>query len=377
MIKFSEPYLSFLSKLYGCKAILQENLVGNGLWTEKLKRHISYEYNISIHNIHITNSCTSALEISLRICKRKYPSKKKVILPSYTFPSSANCLVLAGFEPIFCDVDKDTGSMKLNHILDVFNPKEVAGIICVHYGGGLCDVENIRKFCKEEKLFLVEDAAQSYGIQFKNKFAGTFGDFGCFSFHSTKVLSAGEIGLLIAKDSKDSRLAAIISEKGTNRIDFIKGKVDKYTWIDIGSSYHPSDYNSAILLGQLKSKKHIEDRYLKYWNYYFEISKKILEENKIESIRINKNCSAHNGHNFSLFLKENQRDNFIDYMQQNGIQCTTHYEPLHKSWAKINNLPEVNLKNTDWIHERIVRLPMHMRLEIEKVANNLKKYFRN
>tara|TARA_Y100000739_G_C20611878_1_gene469151 strand:- start:3683 stop:4816 length:1134 start_codon:yes stop_codon:yes gene_type:complete len=377
MINFSEPYLSFRSKLNGCKAIFQENLVGNGLWTEKLKRQISYEYNISINNIHITNSCTSALEISLRICKIKYPNKKKVILPSYTFSSSANCLVLAGFEPIFCDVDKLTGSMRLDHILDVYNPEEVAGIICVHYGGGLCDIENIKDFCNAENLFLVEDAAQAYGLEFKNNFAGKFGDFGCFSFHSTKVLSAGEIGLLIVRDSEDSRLAAIISEKGTNRIDFINGKVEKYTWVHIGSSYHPSDYNSAILLGQLASKKYIEDKYRKDWLSYFEISKKLLKEKKIESIRINKYCLEHNGHNFSLFLKRNQRDHFIDYMKRAGIQCTTHYEPLHKSWAKINNIPEVNLKNTDWIHQRIVRLPMHMRLDIIKVINNLKNYFSN
>jgi dTDP-4-amino-4,6-dideoxygalactose transaminase len=354
MIAFNVPYMcgNELSNIQSA----HNNciLAGDGPFAKECCRIIKSKINT--RHALLTNSCTAALEITSHLMNLR--PGDEIIMPSYTFVSTANAYVIKGCTPVFIDIRKDTLNIDESLIESAITNKTKA-IVVVHYAGVSCEMHNILEIAKRHNLFVIEDAAQGIIASYKGKPLGSMGDFGCLSFHETKNIHCGEGGALLINNAKYIERAEIIREKGTNRSKFFRGEVDKYKWVDIGSSYLPSELTAAFLSAQLKEAENITKERLRIWNTYHEIFRDLENAELVRRPIVPKHCK-HNGHIYYLLLnKKFCRDSILKKLKANGVNAVFHYQPLHSSPAGLKyGRTECPLDVTDNISERLIRLPM-------------------
>lgn len=337
------------------KAAESHKICGDGEFTHLCSKW--FEENFRVSKALLTTSGTSALEMAALLCGIE--PMDEVILPSYTFSSTANAFVLAGAKLVFVDIKPETMNIDENKIEQAITDR--TKVICVvHYAGVACDMDKIMDIAGKYNLKVVEDAAQAVTSKYKGIYLGTIGDFGCYSFHETKNFSMGEGGALVINDPQTVEKAEILREKGTNRSKFFRGEIDKYTWVDYGSSYLPSDMNAAYLWTQLTHAKEIQDDRIKTWNrYYKELMN--LEKAGIIKLPVVPSECVHNAHMFYLKCKNQDiRSKYIKFMRDNDILCVFHYVPLHNApaglkYGRFNGSD----RNTVVEADKLVRLPLY------------------
>ncbi|BED87966.1 MULTISPECIES: dTDP-4-amino-4,6-dideoxygalactose transaminase [unclassified Pseudoalteromonas] len=355
MIEFNKTPYTGNEEQYVLDAMKAGKLSGDGKFTKLC--HAWFVDDLECSKALLTPSCTHALEMAAILIDTQ--PGDEIIMPSYTFVSTANAFLLRGAKIVFVDIRPDTMNIDESLIEAAITSKTKA-IVPVHYAGVACEMDTILALAKQHGLYVIEDAAQGVRSYYKGKPLGTLGDIGAFSFHDTKnYTSGGEGGLLIINNSKFAERAEIIREKGTNRSKFIRGAVDKYTWVDIGSSFLPSDLQAAYLWGQLERADEINHARLKSWQVYYEAFKDLKSEHNVELPHIPAECE-HNAHMFYLKLANiNIRNQFIDFLKTRNISSAFHYVPLHSSPA--GNQASVFSGSdvfTTKESERLVRLPI-------------------
>ena len=373
MIPFTKVSITDIEKNNIMEALENNNKIcGDGSFTKKCNEW--FKENCHISNFLLTTSGTHALELAALLAELK--EGDEVILPSYTFVSTADAILLRGAKPVFVDIDKRTFNIDANLIEEKITNKTKA-IFPVHYAGVSCDMDKIMEIAKKHNLLVVEDAAQGVLAYYKDKPLGTIGDYGCFSFHETKNYVMGEGGAIIVKDKKKFEEAEIIREKGTNRSQFIRGDVDKYTWHKVGSSYLPSDILAALLYGQLTRADEIMEKRMRIWNYYHENLEDLEKQGKLIRPFI-PSYAKHNAHMYYIVLPtEKIRNELMDKLKQNKIAATFHYIPLHTSPMGITlGCKEGDLPVTEEYAGRLLRLPLYADMtkeENEEVVNKIKE----
>lgn len=361
-VPFSLPYSSDSEIAYVTDAVRSPIHQGDGEFTEKASNLLCRITGSPKHLL--TSSCTSALEICALMLDLKLGDE--VIMPSFTFVSTANAFVLHGGTPVFVDIEQRTKCLDLELVEKAISPRTVA-VVAVNYAGVSCDLRKLRILCDAHGLILIEDAAQSIFAKYDGQPLGSFGHLAAFSFHATKNISCGEGGALAINDEAFFERAEIIREKGTNRAMFLNGQVDKYTWVDKGSSYLMSDLSAALLLAQLEQVSAITRGRLKAWSHYHTcLSGQIpADVNFVDSI-----CE-HNAHMFYIMVKDiEQRDDLLGYCRGRGVQATFHYVPLHSSPAgKKFCRTSGDLAVTDETFQRLVRLPLYVGVDTTYVSS--------
>ncbi len=374
MIHFSKPAFIGNEEKYLKEAMKNQQLSGDGPFTKKC--HEWFEKNTKTIKALLTTSCTHALEMAAILLDIK--EGDEVIMPSYTFVSTANAFVLRGAKIVFVDIRPDTMNIDETKIEKAIT-KKTKVIVPVHYAGVACEMDSIMEIAKKHNIFVVEDAAQGITSTYKGKVLGTIGDLGTYSFHDTKNITSGEGGVLLINNEKFKERAEIIREKGTNRSQFFRGEIDKYGWQDIGSSYLPSELNAALLYAQLENIDKIQEKRLYIWDKYYELLKDLEEKQFLELPKIPKTCN-HNAHIFYIKCKDiTERTELINYLKNNGIYSVFHYVPLHSSNAgiKFGKMSGEDIYTTK-DSERILRLPLHYNIsdsDIENVVDKLKRFF--
>lgn len=376
MISFNVSPCVGTEEKYIAEAIKSHKICGDGVFTKKCTEW--FENNFAAKKVLLTTSGTSALEIAALLCDVK--AGDEVIMPSYTFCSTADAFVQRGCKIVFVDIRPDTMNIDEKLIERAITDK--TKVICVvHYAGIACEMDTIMDIARRHNLKVVEDAAQGVMSYYKGRALGTIGDYGCYSFHETKNYSMGEGGAIVINTNiEDCEKAEIIREKGTNRSKFFRGQIDKYTWVDYGSSYLPSELNAAYLWAQLEVAEKINDARLAVWNRYYEAFK-LLAESRIIEIPGVPADSVHNAHMFYIKCKDlEERTAFIAYMKQHDISCVFHYIPLHSAPAglKFGRFFEKDVYTTKE-SERLVRLPLWYGMndeEVCKVINTVIKFFK-
>ena len=374
MINFNVPPFTGKEIDYIKETIKAQKICGDGQFTKNCSQWL--EKKTGIAKALLTTSCTHATEMAALLMDVQ--KGDEVIMPSYTFVSTADAFVLRGAVPVFVDIRPDTMNLDETKIEAAITNKTV-GIVPVHYAGVGCEMDTIMDIASRHRLWVVEDAAQAIMSTYKGKALGTFGNFGCFSFHETKNYSMGEGGALLIRDEKDIEEAEIIREKGTNRSKFYRGQIDKYTWMSYGSSYLPSELNAAYLWAQLEVAEEINNRRLDCWRRYYDNLRLLQEEDLIELPVIPQGCT-HNAHMFYIKTKDiEERTAFIDYMKGKGIWSVFHYIPLHSAPAglKYGRFHGEDVYTTKE-SERLVRLPMYYKLaqdEVDYICDQVKSFY--
>lgn len=369
MINFNEPPYVESSLMYIQNAINNKKICGDGEYTKKCNQWL--EDKTGTRKALLTTSCTHATEMAALLADIK--EGDEVIMPSYTFVSTADAFVLRGAKAVFVDIRPDTMNIDESLIENAITDKTKA-IIPVHYAGVSCEMDKIMEIARKNHLWVIEDAAQGVMSSYKGKALGTIGDFGCYSFHETKNYSMGEGGALLIQDEKKVEDAEIIREKGTNRSKFFRGQIDKYTWVDRGSSYLPSDLNAAYLYAQLEIADKINDKRLKIWNMYKEGLSDLEGKGRINLPCVPDGC-VHNGHMFYLKAADlEERTKLIDFLKRNGVQAVFHYIPLHSAPAGVKyGVFSGEDRFTTKESERIMRLPMYYTLAEDSVNYIIEK----
>ncbi len=374
MINFNVPPYVGNELTYIKEAVDSYKICGDGQFTKKCNAWLEEKFNAQ--KALLTTSGSTALDMALLLCDLK--PGDEVILPSYTFSSTANAPVLAGAKLVFVDIRPDTMNIDENKI-EAAITKKTKVIIAVHYAGVSCEMDTILDIARRHNLMVIEDAAQGVMSTYKGKALGTMGDFGCYSFHETKNYSMGEGGALVINNPAYNEKAEILREKGTNRAKFFRGQVDKYTWVDFGDSYLPSELNAAYLWAQLEVADEINENRLATWNAYYEAFKPLEEKGYIELPTIPVGC-VHNAHMFYIKLKDLEtRTDFIEALKKDGVNCVFHYIPLHSApaghkFGRFDGEDEYTTKES----ERLVRLPLYYNLTLEDrehVIDSVKQYF--
>jgi len=353
-IPLNRPFLTGEEATLVLNAINQNQLSGDGNFTKQCEDLINHYLNIDFSLI--TNSCTSALEMSAILAD--ISPGDEVIMPSFTFSSTANAFVLRGAVPVFVDIRSDTLNLDETKIEEAISSRTKA-IIPVHYAGVACEMDEIISIASKKSIKVIEDAAQGMLSTYKGKSLGTHGDFGCLSFHATKNIVAGEGGAIIVKNPEKYLNAEMIREKGTDRSQFIRGEIDKYTWKTVGSSYLPSEITSAFLASQLMNATIITAKRMKIWDFFYEETKTFEEKGLLRRPRIPSECK-HNAHIFYVVLSDNLNRNFVlSKMKKYGVQAAFHYTPLHLAPAglKFGRASGV-LSKTVFAANNIIRLPL-------------------
>ena len=355
MIPFNVPPYVGCEIEYIKKAIEMRKICGDGEFTKKCSMKL--EDITRTPKCLLTTSGTHALDMAALLCN--FNEGDEVILPSFTFTSTANAFVLAGAKLVFVDIRPDTMNID-EKLIEQAITKKTKAISAVHYAGVSCEMDIVMRIAQKHNLFVIEDAAQAIYSKYRNRPCGSFGNYGCLSFHETKNLSMGEGGALIINDSENFERAEILREKGTDRSKFFRGQVDKYTWQDKGSSYLPSELNAAYLYAQLENADRIQKSRMDAWNIYnsglFELERK----GYIELMKIPKECE-HNAHMFYIKCSDlNERTKLIDFLKKNSISAVFHYIPLHSAPAGIKYGRFVgDDKYTTKESERLLRLPLY------------------
>lgn len=374
-VPFNKPHVTHREIDYISNAYLLGQLSGDGSYTKLC--HNWLERTFSVKKALLTHSCTAALEMMALLCN--IVQGDEVIMPSFTFSSTANAVVLRGGVPVFADIRPDTLNINENLIEDAITPKTKA-IFPVHYAGVGCEMNRILQIAKKHNLFVIEDAAQGFLAKYKNKYLGTIGDMGAFSFHETKNIISGEGGALLVNNSRFIERAEILREKGTNRSKFFRGEIDKYTWVDMGSSYLPGEIISAFLYAQLEKASKITKRRLTVWHKYHEQFRELEEKGYLRRPIIPDDCEQ-NGHLYYVLVNNIQiRTKLIEHLRKKGILAIFHYIPLHsspagKKYARFAGDMRVTNKTSD----TLIRLPLFYDItekEVECVIENIKDFFK-
>lgn len=363
MIDFNRPAFVGSELEYIQDAIHRGMLCGDGIYTKKCSQWMEKEFDVS--RVMLTTSCTHALEMAAFLCDIQ--PGDEVIMPSYTFVSTADAFVLRGAKIVFVDIRPDTMNLDEKLIEQAITPKTKV-IVPVHYAGVACEMDTIMDIAHRHGLKVVEDAAQGVDACYKGKALGTIGDFGCYSFHETKNFTMGEGGALLFQKEEYLEKAEILREKGTDRSKFFRGQVDKYRWMDYGSSYLPSELNAAYLYAQLEAKDKIQKKRMEIYEYYHRNLADLAAEGKVEQPCVPQECE-HNAHMYYLKVKDMKvRTRLLAYLRENGICSVFHYVPLHSAPAgqKFGRFAGEDVYTTKE-SERLLRLPMFYNLDMEDV----------
>jgi dTDP-4-amino-4,6-dideoxygalactose transaminase len=364
MIPFNKPYLTGKEMHYMYQAVYSGKISGNGMFTKKCQTFFEQRYGFK--KALLTTSCTDALEMCA-ILANIQPGDE-VIVPSYTFVSTALAFVRQGAKIVFADSRSDHPGIDEEKIEELITPKTKA-LVPVHYAGVACDMDKIMNLANKYNLLVIEDAAQAIESYYNGKAIGSIGHMAAFSFHETKNINAGEGGLLAINDERFIHRAEIIWEKGTNRAEFFRGEVNKYGWVDIGSSFLPSEIIAAYLWAQIEHLDSIQKRRIEIWQTYYNKLKDILPEKGI-SLPFSPNYASINGHMFYLVCKNiEQRTNLINHLKENGILAVFHYLSLHSSPYYNNKHDKRILVNSDQYDNCLVRLPLYFQLTEEEQKN--------
>ena len=363
MIPFNKPFLTGKEAHYMYKAVYAGKLSGNGYFTKKC--HEFFENKYGFKKCLLTTSCTDALEMCALLADVK--PGDEVIVPSYTFVSSALAFVRQGAKIVFADSMSTNPNLDAEKLESLITPKTKV-IVPVHYAGVACDMDRIMEIANKYNIIVVEDAAQAIDSYYKGKPLGSIGHLAAFSFHETKNIISGEGGLLVVNDDKFARRSEIIWEKGTNRSEFFRGEVNKYGWVDTGSSFLPSEVIAAFLYAQLENLKEIQDRRIAIWHKYYDCLKELSTKGffRVPSIP---DFATNNAHMFYLVCRSiEERTALINYLKEKQILSVFHYLSLHKSDYYIRQYHESpNLQYSDLYTDRLVRLPMYYELSLEEV----------
>jgi dTDP-4-amino-4,6-dideoxygalactose transaminase len=374
-IPFNKPFIVGKELYYIAHAVVDGQLSGDGYYTKLC--HQWFEERLGCAKALLSHSCTAALEMAAILCDIK--PGDEVILPSFTFVSTANAFVLRGAVPVFVDIRPDTLNMDEKKIEAGITPRTKV-IVPVHYAGVPCAMDEILNIAGKKGLLVVEDAAQALLSTYKGRYLGTIGHFGCLSFHETKNIISGEGGALLIKDERFVERAEVIREKGTNRSRFFRGEVDKYTWIDIGSSFLPSELVGAFLYAQLEQAEKIMVARRRIFQQYMVLLKPLEEKNCIRLPYVDADCEA-NGHIFYVICRNlEERTNLAEHLNMNSINAVFHYVPLHSSPAGLKyGRVSGDMAFTNAISDRILRLPMYYEMnddDIDRVVKTVEKFYR-
>lgn len=376
MISFNVPPYLGKETEYINEAIRSHKICGDGEFTKKCNAWL--ENKTGAAKALLTTAGSTALDMAAMLCDVK--EGDEVILPSFTFVSTANSFVARGANLVFVDIRPDTQNIDEKLIEDAITDKTKV-IAPVHYAGVPCEMDSIMDIAKRHGLLVVEDAAQGVMSSYKGRALGAIGDYGCYSFHETKNYSMGEGGALIIKDEDKVERAEIIREKGTDRSKFMRGQVDKYTWVDLGSSFLPSEMNAAYLWAQLEEADNINDNRMASWNAYYERLKPLAEAGRIELPVIPEGC-VHNAHMFYVKTRDlDERAALAAHLKENGIIAVFHYVPLHSAPAgqRFGRFHGEDLCTTNTF-ERLLRLPLYYGLEAESldyISEKITEFYKN
>ena len=374
MINFNVPPYTGKELDYIKIAVENQKICGDGEFTKKCNAWI--EEKTGTRKCLLTTSCTHATELAALLADIK--PGDEVIMPAYTFVSTADAFVLRGAVPVFVDIRPDTMNIDEKKIEDAITDRTRA-IVPVHYAGVACEMDTIMDIAKRHNLMVIEDAAQGVMAYYKGRALGTIGDFGCYSFHETKNYSMGEGGALLIRDEKYVEDAEIIREKGTNRSKYFRGQIDKYTWVNYGSSYLPSDMNSAYLYAQLELADEINNRRRASWDHYYESLKPLADTGRISLPVVPDGC-VHNAHMFYIKTADiDERSALIAFLKENGIMAVFHYIPLHTApagmrFGRFHGEDEYTTKES----ERLLRLPMFYALtedQVTYICDKVKEFY--
>lgn len=359
MIPFNIPPRVGTEEASIAEAIANRKICGDGPFTKRCNTWLEERFHAQ--KALLTTSGTTALDMAALLCELE--PGDEVILPSFTFSSTATAFVLAGAKLVFVDIRPDTMNIDETKIEAAITPKTKV-IVAVHYAGVACEMDAIMDIARRHHLLVVEDAAQGVMSSYHGQALGTIGDFGCYSFHETKNYSMGEGGALLIRDERYNERAEILREKGTNRSRFLRGQVDKYTWVDFGDSYLPSELNAAYLWAQLEVADKINEDRLKTWQAYYTAFQPLADAGKLVLPHIPEGC-VHNAHMFYVKLRDlDERTRFIAHMKEQGVACVFHYVPLHSAPAglKFGRFDGEDIYTTKE-SERLVRLPLYYGME--------------
>ncbi|NGM63428.1 dTDP-4-amino-4,6-dideoxygalactose transaminase [Sphingobacterium sp. SGG-5] len=379
MIPFNKPFIIGKELKYIEEAVKSGKISGDGIFTKKCQEFFQNRYSFS--KVLLTTSCTDALEMAAILCDIK--EGDEVIVPSYTFVSSANAFALRGAKLVFADSCSDNPNVDPEEIDRLITDKTKV-IVPVHYAGVACDMEAIMSLAEKYNLFVVEDAAQAIDSYYTfsdgtKKALGSIGHFGSFSFHETKNIIAGEGGMLVINDERFFERAEIIREKGTNRSAFFRGEVNKYGWVDIGSSFLPSEIISAFLYGQLEHLEEIQARRIAIWDRYYDGLKYLAEEGFLQ-LPLIPDYASNNAHMFYMVCRSyEERTALIQFMKEQDIHPVFHYLSLNKSDYFLKDNMEVDIINSDYFTDCLLRLPFYYDLneeQIDKIVNEIKEFYK-
>lgn len=362
-IPFNKPYMTGKELWYISQAHHAGQLAGDGKYTKKCHQWLESQTNC--HKALLTHSCTAALEMSAILADLK--PGDEVIMPSYTFVSTANAFVLRGAVPVFVDIRSDTLNLD-ETLVEAAITDCTRAIVPVHYAGVGCEMDILQHIASKHQLLLIEDAAQGLMASYKDQPLGSFGDLGCFSFHETKNIISGEGGALIINNPQFTEPAEVIREKGTNRSKFFRGGVDKYTWISQGSSYLPGELIAAFLYAQFEEAQTIITTRLKIWEYYHQLLEPLEKAGKLRRPIIPSYCQ-HNAHMYYILLEDLEtRTQLITHLKNQGINAVFHYVPLHSSpaggyYGKVHG----DMKNTNHVSDCLLRLPLFPELTLSQI----------
>ncbi len=376
-IPFNRPHLTLKELSYIEDAHSRGMLAGDGFYTKKCHEWI--ESSLEAKKVLLTHSGTGALEMMAILSNIN--KGDEVIMPSFTFSSTANAVVLRGGVPVFVDIRPDTLNIDEN-LIEKAITKKTKAIFPVHYAGVGCEMDKIIQIAEKYNLLVIEDAAQAFLSKYKNRYLGTIGQMGAISFHETKNIISGEGGAILINDEKFIKRAEIIREKGTNRSEFFRGQVDKYTWVDLGSSYLPGEIIAAFLYAQLEKSKEITKKRLRIWQKYYKELSGLEEKGFLRRPIVPDSCNEYNGHMFYVLLNDLEtRTKLIEFLKDREILSVFHYIPLHSSPAGKKYTRFVgDMKVTNKVSDTILRLPLFYDIqdnEIEKITNILKIFFKN
>jgi len=371
VIPFNKPYLTGKELEYISEAHTRGQLAGDGYFTKKCNAWL--EELTGCHKALLTHSCTAALEMAAILADIQ--AGDEVIMPSYTFVSTANAFVLRGGVPVFVDIREDTLNIDERLIEAAITPRTKA-IVPVHYAGVACEMDTIMAIARNHNLLVIEDAAQGVMATYRGRPLGSIGDLGCYSFHETKNIISGEGGALLINNPTFADRAEIIREKGTNRSKFVRGYVDKYSWVDIGSSYLPGEIIAAFLWAQMEDADFITSNRIAIWDSYQQAFENLVLTGQARLPFVPSYCEQ-NAHMFYLLTRDIQeRDALIDAMKDRGIGCVFHYVPLHNSQFGNSRMdPSLELKVTQKISESIIRLPLWIGVNNQMVAKSILAFY--
>jgi len=373
-IPFNKPSVVGEESQYIAEAIASGQLSGDGPFAQRCQQFLEQHY--SIPKVLLTHSCTAALEMAALLCEVR--PDDEVILPSYTFVSTANAFVLHGAQPRFVDIRPDTLNID-EKLIEGAITERTKVILPVHYAGVGCEMDVIMQLAKKYDLYVVEDAAQALGAEYRGRPLGTFGELGCFSFHETKNVISGEGGALAVNCAEFSEAADVIHQKGTNRKQFLRGEVDKYTWVEVGSSYAPSGIVAAFLYAQLEREEAIRTTRMHLWRTYHQALADLEKAGYLIRPHWPQHCS-HNAHIYYILAADlPERQGLIKHLAEHDIMATFHYLPLHTSpMGRKLCYRSGQLPVTEEISRRIVRLPLYYELteaEVLRVVEAVREFY--